>query len=236
MDSLIDALKNADLTSNESKVYLKLLEFKEITANELAKKIIIDRSLTYSILNKLLDKGLASYKIKNSKKYFTASKPINILNNLKEKEAIVKEILPQLEQIQQLEESSYSIEVYEGKSGLRSWINLILKEKEYCAFGMTGKGYYELYEMPRIIKEIKEKKIKGKLIGYEQDNKQKKPHQLGFEYRYLPFKMTASTSVFGNYVSIHQIGEKPLIIVIKNKDIANSYKKLFDYLWKTAKN
>lgn len=232
--NLIDGLKNADLTPNESKAYLKLLEVEELNANELAKKIAIDRSLTYSILNKLLEKGLVNYKIKNSKKYFVASKPVNLLNNLKEKEAVVKDILPQLEQIQQLDESSYSIEVYEGKSGLRSWINLLLKTKEYLAFGMTGNAYYELYEMPRLVKEFKEKKIKGKLIGYEDDDKQKTTHQLGFNYRYLPFKMTASTSIFGEYISIHHIGEKPLIIVIKNKEIADSYRNLFNYLWKTA--
>ena len=73
------------------------------------------------------------------------------------------------------------------------------------------------------------------MIGYEDDDKQKTTHQLGFEYRYLPFKMTASTSVFGDYISIHHIGEKPLIIVIKNKEIAKSYKNLFDFLWIQAK-
>lgn len=232
--NFIDGLKSADLTPNESKAYLKLLEFKELNANGLAKKISMDRSLTYSILNKLLEKGLVSYKIKNSKKYFVASKPVNLLNNLKEKEAVIKDILPQLEQIRQVEDGVYSIDVYEGKSGLRSWINLILNAKEYFAFGMTGKAYYELYEMSRLVKEFKEKKIKIKLIGYEQDNKQKSAHQLGFNYRYLPFKMTASTSVFGDYISIHHIGEKPLIIVIKNKEIAKSYKNLFDYLWQIA--
>ncbi|MBN1275439.1 hypothetical protein JXA12_04075 [Candidatus Woesearchaeota archaeon] len=232
---LLDGLKNADLTPNESKAYLKLLQVKELNANELAKKISMDRSLTYSILNKLLEKGLVSYKIKNSKKYFIASKPINLLNKLKEKESVLKDIVPELEKIQQTEDLGYSIEVYEGKSGLRSWINLILKVKEYFAFGMTGKAYYELYEMPRLVKEFKEKNIKGKLIGYEQDDKKKTYHQLGFEYKYLPFKMSASTSIFGDYISIHHIGEKPLIIVIKNKEIANSYRNLFNYLWKTAK-
>ena len=235
MSDIISQLENADLTSNEAKAYLKLLEFKEINANELSKKISVDRSLTYAILNKLQDKGLVNYKIKNSKKYFSASKPLNLLNDLKEKQAIITDLIPELEKIQFNEEQESAVEIYEGKSGLRSWINLIMKEKEYFAFGMTGKAYYELYEMPRLVKEFISKKIKGKLIGYEKADKKSKTYKLGFEYKYLPFKTTASTSIFGDYVSIHHIAEKPLIIVIKNKEIARSYKNLFIYLWGVAK-
>lgn len=236
MNDLLQELKSADLSSNEAKAYLKLLEFKDINANDLSKKLSIDRSLTYSILNKLLEKGLVNYKIKNSKKYFSASKPINLLNNLKSKEAVISDLIPKLEKISMLDEQLSSVEIYEGRSGLRAWINLIMKEKEYLAFGMTGKAYYELYEMPRIVKEIQSKKIKGKLIGFDKSDKKQKTHKLGFEYRYLPFKTTASTSIFGDYVSIHHISDKPLIIVIKNKDIARSYKNMFNYLWGLATN
>ncbi len=235
MEEVLNNLKNADLTLNEAKTYTTLLKFKELNANTLAKKTKIDRSLTYNILNKLLEKGLVNYKIKESKKYFTASKPENLLNNLKEKESIIKKIIPTLEKIQQTDENEYSINIYEGKAGLRSWINLILKEKEYLCFGITGKSYYELYEMPLIIKEIKKRKIKGRLIGYEKTDKTKKPFKLKFEYRFIDFKMSATTSIFGDYISIHQIDEKPLIIVIKNKDVANSYRNLFEFLWKQAK-
>ena len=235
MKNLIESLQNADLTQNEAKAYIKLLEFKEINANELSKKLSIDRSLTYAILNKLVGKGLANYKVKNSKRYFSASKPANLLNNLKSKQAIVSDIIPKLEKIDVKKNQDSSVEVYEGKSGIRSWLNLVLKHKEYFAFGVTGKAYYSLYEMPRIVKEIHSKKIKGKLIGFEKNDKNEVLFKLGFGYRYLPFKTTSTTSVFGDFVSIHKIQEKPIIIVIKDKEMAESYKNLFEYLWSIAK-
>jgi len=55
------------------------------------------------------------------------------------------------------------------------------------------------------------------------------------ETKFSKTKSEATTTIFGNYVSIHILTEKPLIILIKNKDIAESYKNHFEELWKHAK-
>ena len=56
-----------------------------------------------------------------------------------------------------------------------------------------------------------------------------------FQFRYLDVESEATTSIFGDYVSIHLIKGKPLIILIKNKYIAKSFKNHFEYLWEKAK-
>ena len=53
--------------------------------------------------------------------------------------------------------------------------------------------------------------------------------------RFLDLKSEATTTIFGDYVSIHLIKEKSLIIVLKNNCIAQSYKSHFDILWDVAK-
>ena len=90
--------------------------------------------------------------------------------------------------------------------------------------------------MPRIVKEIEEKKIKVKLIGSEKLKETEAFKLKNFEYRYLNADSKSPTSIFGEYVSIHlTTREKPFIILIKNKDIANTYRNYFNVLWNIAK-
>ena len=42
-------------------------------------------------------------------------------------------------------------------------------------------------------------------------------------------------TIYGNKVSIHILTDKPIIIIIKNKDVAKSYKSYFEFLWRFAK-
>ena len=236
MESILEKLKEAGLTGNESKVYYELLKKGELIANNIAKNIGIDRSLTYTILNNLIEKGQVSYILKEKKKFFSITDPENLLNSIKKKEIIIKDLIPELKEIKTLTEPKQDIKIYEGKEGLRSLINLILKEKEYCAFGATGWAYFQLYEMPRITKEVAKKNIKVKVIGNKKLKKTEAFSLNNFEYKYLKAESKSPTSIFGEYVSIYiTTMEKPFIILIKNKDIAETYKNYFDVLWDIAK-
>ena len=53
--------------------------------------------------------------------------------------------------------------------------------------------------------------------------------------RYSDYECEATTTIFGNYLMIHLAKNKPLVILIKNKEIADTYKKHFAVLWKAAK-
>ena len=59
-------------------------------------------------------------------------------------------------------------------------------------------------------------------------------HQ-NIEFRFLEVKSKATTTIFNDSVAIHLIKEKPIIIIIKNKEIAESYQNHFEVLWKIAK-
>ena len=70
MEGIEEKLRKAGLTGNEAKVYLELLRKGALSANDLAKKISMDRTLTYTVLNHLIEKGLVNYVIKEKKKFF----------------------------------------------------------------------------------------------------------------------------------------------------------------------
>lgn len=235
MQSPEEKLKKCGLTGNEAKAYVELLKHNLINGSQLAKKASLDRTLTYQILNNLVEKGLVHYIIKSHKKYFGASNPQNLLNPLKEKEAFIKDLIPELRSFKKIKEEKQEINIYEGIEGLRSLMREIIKKKSFCAFGATGRAYDILYELPRIGKELTKKGFSARII---MDLKYK-THEIlklkGMEARFLNIKGKATTTIFGDKVSIHVIKEKPIIIVIKNKDIVESYKNHFEVLWEVAK-
>ena len=229
------SLKDIGLTSNEAKVYLELTRSGEQSANALAKRMSMDRTLAYTVLNHLIDKGLVNYTIKTKKKFFRAADPSNLLNSIKQKEMLVQELVTELNKIQRIEMVETQINVYEGKAGMRSVTNLVLKYKEFCAFGATGRMYELFYEAPALVKELVKKKYRGRVIATPQYKGKQVTRIKNIETRYLKADSEVTTTIFGEYIMLHMIKEKPVAIVIKNKDIAKGYQNYFEILWKIAK-
>ncbi len=233
MEEIFEKLKHSGLTGNEAKVYFELLKEDELSANDLAKRISMDRTLAYTVLNHLINKGLVKYMLKNNKKFFSAANPENLLNSIREKTAFIEDIIPQLKKIKKTTNDKQEVNVYEGKEGIRALGQLIMQHKQIFSFGATGRAYDILYESPVLAKEMVKNGCSGKLITSH--NYSKHPMKIkGFQMRYLDIKSEATTTIFGDYVAIHIIKEKPLVIVIKNKPITNTYKSYFNVLWGTA--
>ena len=89
----IENLQKAGLPRNEAKVYLELLKQGELSANELSKKLGMDRTLTYGVINNLIEKGLINYIKRENKKIFRAEPPENLLNPLRKKRIFILRFL-----------------------------------------------------------------------------------------------------------------------------------------------
>ena len=235
MKDIEEKLRKAGLTGNEAKVYAELLKKGSLSANDLAKKIGMDRTLVYTLLNNLIEKGLVNYVIKKNKKYFESADPENLLNPIKEKEIYIKDLIPKLKKIEKTKEVVQEINVYEGKEGLRTLMREIMKSESFCSFGATGKAYETLYELPRIAKELTKKGFCARIILSSELKKHKMVNIRNMEFKFLDIKSEATTTIFDDKISIHMMKEKPLIIVIKNREIAETYKNHFEILWKIAK-
>ena len=228
-------LREAGLTGNEAKVYYQLLQLGSSPANLLAKEVGLDRSLTYSLLNNLLEKGLVKHVTKNSKRFFEATSPENLLNPIKEKEALIQDLIPQLQKVKTLSKTVSSVSVYEGREGLKSMMKEFMKHNIAYGFGGTGKAYDIFYESPRWVKELNKKRMQLKLLM----PKKYKGHTFSkasfAEVKFLDLESEATTTIFGDKIAIHTLAEKPFIVVIQNKHIAQSYKNHFEVLWKQGR-
>src|SRR3989344_5471206 len=92
-------LEKIGLSKKEAKVYLSLLKLKLAPVTKISEESGVDRTQTYDILQNLIEKGLASYILKNNTRNFSPSNPDQILQDIQEKEKEFKLILPSLTQV-----------------------------------------------------------------------------------------------------------------------------------------
>ncbi|MGB3478683.1 MAG: helix-turn-helix domain-containing protein, partial [bacterium] len=157
-------LEKIGLTANETKVYLALIGLGTSLAGNIARKAGLHRRQTYDALHRLIGKGLVSYTVKAGKKLFRPVDPERIIEIAKQQEREIASILPEITNKFRKTESKIHAEIYEGAEGLKSVMELILKErKEWFTIGSTGKGpvvlpfYLEQFARKRVKLGIKRK-------------------------------------------------------------------------------
>ncbi len=236
----IETLKQLNFDEKEIQVYLALLKIGETTATKISQETRIERTLVYYISDKLIGRGLVSFKLKNNVKYYSASSPEKILEELKEKQKSFLEILPLLEKIRkQNYEGEVKVDVYKGIEGLKAVIGDMFKSnaKEFLILGEQGQiqiNYPIIYS--QYLKRLEKEKIKEKVLVRE-DFKGKIEKSKNSEFRYLSKQFTSPTTtlIYGNKIQI-TIWEKPTFdILIESKAVSDSFRSYFNGLWHLAK-
>jgi len=239
------ALEKIGLTEGEIHVYLALTELGLSTSWNITKNAKIASSKVYEVLQRLIDKGLVSFVIKNGVRYYDATPPERLLDFLEEKQNEIeitkkgiRDILPELKSRKGTHEENKTI-VYTGTQGPK----IVLKEaieagrngQELYGFGTDEDPYliYFPFELKRHFEEQKKYKIRWKLLftkGF------KSPNPFA-DIRYLPegFSLPVRTMIYGNKVAIVDFHKPFTTIIIENKKVAESYREHFNVLWKIAK-
>ncbi|MEM4271202.1 MAG: helix-turn-helix domain-containing protein [Candidatus Pacearchaeota archaeon] len=230
-----DTLIKLGLTEQESKVYLSLLELGPSLAGQISRKTGIHRRNIYDITERLTEKGLISAITKNNRKVFEAVNPNKFLSILKEKERELEESLPELQKLYEKTKEKQETNFYKGQEGLKSVFQDQLEDnKEILILGASQSAfeilpfYFKWYDLER-----KKKKIKARIIASE-PLKKKIPSA---KIRYIPQKYAnpLAINIYKDKVAIILWKKEPLAIVIKEKEVAESYKKYFELTWKLAK-
>ncbi len=222
-------LQQFGLTEAEVKVYLHLLQYGEETASEIAKKIGMNRTFSYDRLQKLQDAGLVTSIIKDSKKYFLATEPQQLLALLKEREEQIKDVLPELEKIRKPKEDVPKVEVYSSLKGVKTALNLMLKGQQtvfvhgsMSLFKEALPTQFEIWNTRRINLKIPLKILSSEKIKLELAESD----QLAAEE-----KSITTTFTFGHSTLIVMWSDHPLAIHIDNKNIADNNRNLFNTIW-----
>jgi len=240
-----NVLQELGLNEIEIKFYLELLKSESLLASELSSRLNLHRTTSYYILDNLIKKGLASYIIKSGKKYFIAMNPEKLLEIEKEREIKIKSLIPQLINLKKPFEKIPLVEVYEGKEGLKTiWEDILksIKNKELFILA-TGKAPKILpYYLPNFHNRRIKQKIKLKIIYNDIQESKERGKELSklklTEVRYLPkeYFIPSSTLIYDEKIAFMLWNENKTIgILIHDKDINKSFENYFNLLWKIAK-
>lgn len=230
-------LEQVGLSKGEAEIYHVLLKIGEATASEVAKHTKIARPNVYDYLNKLKDKGLVSFVTKRNKVHYIPASPEKILDYLEEKRDLIKQELPNLLRIYQPKKEKQQVEVYEGAEGFKTLINDIIRTgKDFVGWGASSKvkEYVPEYIVARYLKEREKRKIKAKLLFVETEGIIQTPLST-FKSISKEYSSPATTLIYDNKVAILIYTAIPLIILIKSKELADSYRKHFELLWMQTK-
>lgn len=244
-------LQSLGLTPGEAKVYLAMLKTGSSTVGPIAKISGISYSKIYEVLQRLMDKGIISFIIKAKTRYFQAVKPAMLYRFLDIQEAEIeknkerlKNLLPELEKYTRFIEEKQEVEIFVGIKGLTT-----AYEKMYEKHKKEGIGlffYVRKKEYSGFVDEFylgqapfyKKIGIKFKGIGTKDWAKSEytKKTSSFLDARYVNFPLPGNIDIYQHKVlEVTWSGEKPIAILIQDKDIAENYTNYFNEVWKQAK-
>lgn len=244
----LGALQKIGLTQNEIKIYIELLKSGTSTAYDIGKRTGLYRVHVYDKVEQLMRKGLVTHIYRGAKKFFQATHPSKITQYIDDKKIelesqgdAIRSILPELEAMAHLPKEDTFVEVFKGSEGLKYFLKDILKEdREVLITGIDDKKYQESLPvfMKQYFRDLKKNKIKERVITSKRKNIFMFDKKLAptTQYRFLEEKQfnPTNTFVYGNNVVIVTWGSPVTAVMIKNNDIADTYRSHFEHLWRLA--
>ncbi|MBR9706580.1 TrmB family transcriptional regulator [Candidatus Pacearchaeota archaeon] len=242
-EKIMQVFKSIGLAKNEIKVYLDLVQYGLSSALEISRRIGIHRPNTYDALRGLIEKGFITETVKENRKCFVAVNPERITEYVMQKKHDVEEVIPYLKDFTKKIEGDEEVYITKGVYAFRNaLISLLELNKPINISGIPigshdvlGDGFLADFHDRRIKKKI----LMRHIYNREATDRVKELNKLPYtEAKHLARKYDADVSIniCGNVVLMVIFSNPISIIEIKNKEIAATYNKYFEILWKHAKS
>ncbi len=250
VDILRDILKQTGLDEKEIKVYSTLLNSGGLTVLQLSEKSELKRTNLYNILDSLEKVNLVrKVEKETTTRYFPQSpkeieKLITRQNLMLNHAKLNYDILINSLQSQfTLVEHKPLITYYEGIEGLKRLYEDVNNTGEDIL--LLRSSYDDKREdvdnviAEQIVNQVK-RGIHAKVIGPLEDPEEAKELYTKYdklrlvEERFIknfPFNLPAQILIYGNKTAISTIREAIIVTVIDHKDVTNTYRALFDFIW-----
>lgn len=239
-------LQDAGLSEKESKVYLAALELGAETAQNIAKKAGINRATTYVQIESLKEKGLMSEFEKGKKTFYTAETPdrLDTLLNAMESDLSFKreelqKIIPALGEMFAGAGERPKVRFYEGVEGTKAIRDEFLKNKSKKVYSFTNLD--KLFEQfPKHEDEFSSRRIAAGIESYIIYTRQEGPMDNATDRSKLrnakfisseKMPINADITIFDDKISLATYKIKPSAIIIENKEIAETLKSVFQFIW-----
>lgn len=244
MEEVERLLRLFGLNDKEIKVYVACMQLGQDSAYNIAEKSGVKRTTTYLILRSLVKKSLVTTHISSKSYLYSASSPQNLVSQLEHRKKEIEQSLPSLMALYNSQPEKPTIEIFEGLDGVKQIYEEIIefsqKGEEIIFYGdlshlenhpaLTKTWIKETQSAPGTIRELvngDETHIKYK---NEIDQNQNPRHTV----KLLSSGMRAflnDNAVFGDKLVIFSTQKHFFATVIKSKEIAASYRTMFDLAW-----
>lgn len=236
-----EQLKELGLTDNEVRIYLLLLKQGMMNPSEISQKLGLHRGYVYDALERMQEKGAVNSILRNNKKCFQATSPKNLVELLSFRLENFQKIVPDLIKIAELKKEETKVELHKGKrvyrTLLKDMISTLKKNEEAYLIGIDEALLLREIEpiyLRQYLNSIIMKNIREKIIIINGSKKIRNPN---IQYREIDEKYIGNTAqiIYNNKVAIFILGVPYYLIVIENKEVAETYKRQFTLLWDIAK-
>lgn len=252
MTPLYDVLTRAGLDELESKTYTTLLSNGALTILDLSKKSGLKRTNLYNVLVALEKYGLVTKITENKKAKYFPNDPRHVQELLKQQENNIDFAKNTFELILESLQSQYNlvshkpvITYLEGVKGLQKLYDDILDTgKDICLIRSTYDDKREDVDklvQKQITAQVK-RSIHARVVGpLEEDAKGRytKYNEIRLVEEIFipkfPFNLPAQIVLYGTKVAIATIRKEIIITLVDNKEINESFRTLFEFVWQYAK-
>ena len=238
-------LQAVGLQEKEAKVYLAALELGKGTAQQIALKADIKRPTAYVIMEGLMERGLVSSYYEGKKQYFVAENPERLLDlmetqkqEMEKKEKPFREVLPQLQSINNRQKDKPVVKYYEGREGVVSMVR-------DCTKSAHGQEVSMAYSRDAIDAVFDKKTLEG--LSQERLSQNVKVRTLytwdSGEFEHLPktedvrlsreeFPIDCDIAIYDDKIRISSLKSRIVGVVIEDKEISKAFKAIYELAWK----
>ncbi len=232
-------LEEFGLENKEAELYLILLKNGHSTASELSKKTSILRQSVYDILDKMVSKGIVGHSTTKNVKVFYAIDPKVLLQMAENKKKLLMEAMPEFSEIALNSKASLNVKTFVGGKGLKSiWDDMLVVCKDtyfIIDYDVFGELFKELFIQNFIAKRV-EKGFWHNVIFTSKTTpkiyEKSEPKRLR-RVKYLTNLKGFKSTIFfyGDKAGFFTTGTPPAGIIIENKEVVDSIKSVFNFLW-----
>ncbi|MFH1508348.1 MAG: helix-turn-helix domain-containing protein [Candidatus Omnitrophota bacterium] len=229
-----EKLISIGFSEKDAEIYLALIRLEKASIADLMKKTSIERRTIYDVLDRLIQRGWASYFEENGRKYYLATSPEIILKDLEQKNREFEKIIPELTALNE-KSSEAKVEILKGVKGLRTiFLEIIhLKEMHY-AFGNIAPFISDEKYTPAVkefLEYLEGRGIKERII-YPKGEPIKKIK--GGQYKEIAKELIPPTPtiLYGDVTAQFIFTDPITIIKTTSKEITNTNRKYFDTFWR----
>lgn len=228
---------------HEVTVYLAALELGGSTVTEIAVKAKLPRTTVNLVIRSLQRRGLMNAYLKQRRKIWASENPEKLMIALKESEAALKIVLPELQSLRHDTGVKPTVRTYGGAAEIRQIMNDILESKHHISAMLSWDGWNDLLGksfLEDFIETRSRHYLRIRLLTPKSKLamalKQKDSQELRTT-QFLPDSVTIENAnfIYANKVAIISLNKKrPVGILIEDEDIHHTMEVMFESMWRQS--